>query len=228
MLLSHPNSDELKIADFGLSRRIQMGKLYPLKFGVPEFVSPECANGEGTGLGHDMWSIGIITYILLSGHSPFRGIHDMETLQRIQAGKWQFDESWWSHLSLEARDFITKLLVYQAEGRMDVHTALRHPWLERADKVWQDEYKISSKYLRDYFLLYREWYDNASCQRWFRRRPLEGAFTHPSKMVYPPGERYTPPPETPAEKSKKRTWEDAVPSRSPLNYEIGVFKSESQ
>ncbi|XP_022920655.2 obscurin isoform X3 [Onthophagus taurus] len=230
LLLSHPGSDSLKITDFGLSRRISMGRLMPLKYGVPEYVSPECAKGEGTGLPHDMWSIGIITYILLSGISPFRGERDKETLIKIQEGKWEFEESWWKHMSFEARDFITKLLVYQAEGRMDVHTALRHPWLERCDKLWQDEYQISTKYLRDYFVFYREWYDNASCKNIYRRRPLEGAFTHASRMVYPPGERYTPPPSLPQPEPTPRkpaTWEDQIPSRSPLNYEIGAFKSES-
>lgn len=80
------------------------------------------------------------------------------------------------------------------------------------------------------FIFRRDWYDNASCRHWFRRRPLEGAFTHPSKMVYPPGERYSPPPLPTGERvpHKPRTWEDQLPTRSPLNYEIGGFKSESQ
>lgn len=132
-----------------------MGRHYPLKFGVPEYVSPECANGEGVGFGHDMWSVGIITYILLSGRSPFRGINDMETLINIRNGKWMFEDSWWSRISVEARDFISKLLVYQHEGRIDVRTALRHPWLERADKRYKDDFQISSKYLSDYWKLYR-------------------------------------------------------------------------
>lgn len=155
LLLSHPGSDQLKITDFGLSRRITLGKLYPLLYGVPEYVSPECALGEGTGLGHDMWSVGIITFILLSGRSPFLGAHDRETLTRIREGRWEFDEEWWRYMSFDARDFISKLLVYQADGRMDVHAALRHPWLERADRTYIDEYRISSKYLSDYYLLYR-------------------------------------------------------------------------
>ncbi|CAH0545686.1 unnamed protein product [Brassicogethes aeneus] len=230
LLIAHPGGDDLKITDFGLTRRIQYGRYAPLYYGVPEYVSPECANGEGVGFGHDMWSLGVITYILLSGRSPFRGGNDMETLIRIREGKWIFEDEWWSRISLEGRDFISKLLVYQADDRMDVTTALRHPWLERADKRYQDDFQISSRYLGDYWGLYREWYDNASCRRWFRRRPLEGAFTHPSRMVYPPGEFYTPrstpaPPERAAR--PKSSWEDQLPTRSPLNYEIGAFKSES-
>lgn len=132
-----------------------MGRLYPLLYGVPEYVSPEAVNGEGTGLPHDMWSLGIMTYILLSGRSPFRGNDDRETLTRIREGRWVFDDDWWIHISSEGRDFISKLLVYQAEGRMDVHAALRHPWLERADKIYTDEYRIESRYLSDYYKFYR-------------------------------------------------------------------------
>lgn len=145
----------MKITDFGLARRINMGHYYSLNYGVPEYVSPECANGEGVGFGHDMWCVGIITYILLSGRSPFRGLNDMETLIRVREGKWSFDDEWWSRISWEGRDFISKLLVYNADGRMDVRTALRHPWLERADKRYHDEFQISSRYLSDYWRLYR-------------------------------------------------------------------------
>ncbi len=55
-----------------------------LDYGQPEFVAPEIVNMEGAGLGSDMWSCGIVTYLLLSGVSPFRGQNDRETLQRIQ------------------------------------------------------------------------------------------------------------------------------------------------
>ncbi|XP_018567720.1 obscurin isoform X4 [Anoplophora glabripennis] len=230
LLISHPGGDDLKITDFSLTRRIEHGNYYPLKYGMPEYVSPEVINGDGVGYGQDMWSVGIMTYILLSGRSPFRGANDRETLTNIREGRWTFDDSWWSRISVEGKDFISRLLVYDTEGRMNVRDALRHPWLEKADKRYQDEFQIRSTYLSDYWRLYREWYDNASCRRWFRRRPLEGAFTHPSKMVYPPGEYYSPR-ATPAPLDKtartRTTWEDQLPTRSPLNYEIGVIKSES-
>ncbi|GBP12338.1 Obscurin [Eumeta japonica] len=200
LLLSHAGSDELKICDFGLSRRIMFGKHAALDFGMPEFVAPEVANGEGVSFGADMWSVGIITYILLSGHSPFRGLNDRETLTKIREGHWGWhDEEWWSRFSLECRDFISKLLIFNWHERMDVNTALSHPWLTRVDKIYHDEYQITTDRLRNYYNLYRsvegglrDWMSNASCRNWFRRRPLSGAFEHPSKMVYPPGEIYTP------------------------------------
>lgn len=146
----------MKICDFGLARRIHYGKLANLDFGMPEFVSPEIANNEGVGLNTDMWSLGIITYILLGGYSPFRGINDRETLTNVKEGKWEFkDSEWWSRISSEGKDFITKLLVYQAEGRMDVKAALKHPWLLFADKIPSDAYKISTDRLKNYYNSYR-------------------------------------------------------------------------
>ncbi|XP_050680436.1 obscurin isoform X3 [Leptidea sinapis] len=192
LLISHVGSDELKICDFGLSRRVtcQLGALH---YGMPEFVAPEVARGEGVGLPADLWSVGIITYILLSGHSLFRGANDRETLTRLRDGKWTWhDEEWWSRLSLECRDFISKLLVDKWQERLDVDSALRHPWIDFDDKIYRDEFLITTDRLRNYYNLYKDWRSNAQCRTWFRRRPLEGAFDHPSKMVYPPGELYTP------------------------------------
>jgi serine/threonine protein kinase len=85
--------------------------------GMPEFVAPEIVNGDGVGLGADMWSVGIITYLLLSGNSPFRGANDRETLTRIKEGKYEFKDELFSCISAEAKDFIQRLLVYSAEDR---------------------------------------------------------------------------------------------------------------
>lgn len=54
---------------------------------MPEYVSPEIVNGDAVGYPADMWAVGIITYILLSGYSPFKGLNDRETLTLIKEGK---------------------------------------------------------------------------------------------------------------------------------------------
>ncbi|XP_012273370.1 obscurin isoform X3 [Orussus abietinus] len=231
LLISHTGGDDLKIGDFGLARKISHGRLMTLAYGMPEYVAPEVVNDDGVSFGADMWSVGVITYILLSGMSPFRGKNDRDTLTRIKNGLWDFDE-YWSNISSEAKDFIKSLLAYQPEVRLDVKRALRHPWLENADRLSTDLYKISSENLKNYYTLFRDWYSNASCRTWYRRRKLNGAFEHPSKMVYPPGQKYTPEasPErcfTPKKKPSPRTWENQVPSRDPIDTEIGIIKSES-
>ncbi|KAL0901988.1 hypothetical protein ABMA27_007123 [Loxostege sticticalis] len=229
LLLSHAGSDELKLCDFGLSRRIQFGKHATLDYGMPEFVAPEVASGEGVSFAADMWSVGIITYILLSGHSPFRGVNDRETLTRIREGRWEWhDEEWWSRLSRESRDFISRLLAYSMHERMDVDAALQHPWLTLADKIYHEEYHITTDRLRNYYNLYRDWTGNASCRTWFQRRPLSGAFEHPSKMVYPPGEVYTPE-GTPERSSRDRSagpWDLKFKQWEHPDWEVSA-KSES-
>lgn len=229
LLIGHVGSDDLKICDFGLARRIHLSNLAPLDYGMPEFVSPEVVNRDGVGLPHDMWSVGIITYVLLSGSNPFRGSNDRETLTNIQEGRWEFRETIWQYISPEAKDFITRLIVYTTSGRMDVKTALRHPWFNIIERRYDDEYQITTDRLRNYHNLFRDWYSNASCRNYFRRRPLSGAFTHPSRMVYPPGEYYTPE-QTPEPVRQPRTriaWEDKLQRFHHPDYELGMIKSES-
>lgn len=192
---------------------------------MPEYVAPEVVKGENVSFYQDMWSVGIITYILLGGFNPFRGDNDRETLNRIIEGSWEFRGSIWDHISIEGKDFISKLLVYTAEKRMNVKTALRHPWFDIINRRYEDEYKIGTDRLRTYQRYLTEWYDNASCRTYFRRRPLSSAFDHPSKMVYPPGMVYTPEntPEPQEREPNDQQWRDFG-----LFDDVDVgFKSES-
>uniref|UniRef100_A0A3B3ZJK4 non-specific serine/threonine protein kinase n=1 Tax=Periophthalmus magnuspinnatus TaxID=409849 RepID=A0A3B3ZJK4_9GOBI len=100
----------IKIIDFGLAHRIEPGAEFKNIFGTPEFVAPEIVNYEQLGLEADMWSIGVITYILLSGASPFLGETKQETLGNISAVNYDFDEEVFSHTSELAKSFIRQLL----------------------------------------------------------------------------------------------------------------------
>lgn len=80
------------------------------------------------------------------------------------------------------------------------------------------------------FVYSSDWYNNASCRTWFRRRKLETAFDHPSRMVYPPGHKYTPEPSDDriSKKPPAKPRDIQIPTREPLDTEIGIIKSESQ
>jgi len=189
ILFTRPGGSEIKICDFALARRI-VG-VVKMEYGQPEFVAPEIVNGEGATFASDMWSIGIITYLMLSGVSPFRGQNDRETLQRIQMGDIDFDFELWQNISREAKHFVANLLVYKPEERMSVRQALAHPWLQILKQPGieiSEQYQISTERLRNYYVGLKEWITNAACDFMYRRRPLHGAFTHPSCMVYPAGE----------------------------------------
>ncbi|KAK8750916.1 hypothetical protein OTU49_015055 [Cherax quadricarinatus] len=226
ILVVRPNGLEIKIGDLSLARQIKLNDLQPLDYGMPEYVAPEVANNEGVSFSADMWAVGIITYILLSGTSPFRGENDRETLTKVQKGELNFNMEAFTHISDAAKDFIAKLLIFKSELRMDVKSALKHPWMDLALDQPRDPYRINTDRLRSYYSRFRDWYGNASCRRWYRRRTLASCFTHPSKMVYPPGEVYTPPesPEREILPAKPEDYE--IPHRD-YSYELDVIKNDS-
>ncbi|XP_054632441.1 death-associated protein kinase 2 isoform X3 [Dunckerocampus dactyliophorus] len=120
----------IKIIDFGLAHKMEAGADFKNIFGTPEFVAPEIVNYEPLGLEADMWSIGVITYILLSGASPFLGETKQETLGNISAMSYEFDEEFFSNTSELAKSFITQLLVKDTRKRMSIKDALNHPWIK--------------------------------------------------------------------------------------------------
>ncbi|KAF3817895.1 hypothetical protein GH733_013744 [Mirounga leonina] len=124
---------DLKIIDFGLAHKIDFGNEFKNIFGTPEFVAPEIVNYEPLGLEADMWSIGVITYILLSGASPFLGDTKQETLANVSAVNYEFEEEYFSNTSALAKDFIRRLLVKDPKKRMTIQDSLQHPWIKPKD-----------------------------------------------------------------------------------------------
>ncbi|XP_029284754.1 myosin light chain kinase family member 4 isoform X2 [Cottoperca gobio] len=122
-------TNKIKIIDFGLARRYKPREKLRVNFGTPEFLAPEVINYEFVSFPTDMWSLGVITYMLLSGLSPFLGDDDNETLNNILACQWNFEEEEFTDISDEAKDFITLLLVKSKSWRMSAAESLRHPWL---------------------------------------------------------------------------------------------------
>ncbi|NWX61450.1 DAPK3 kinase, partial [Promerops cafer] len=136
----------IKLIDFGLAHKIEDGVEFKNIFGTPEFVAPEIVNYEPLGLAADMWSIGVITYILLSGASPFLGETKQETLANITAVNYDFDEEFFSNTSDLAKDFIQKLLVKDTRKRLTIQEALSHPWitvrLNKENDLLKDETRV--------------------------------------------------------------------------------------
>ncbi|XP_025769329.1 myosin light chain kinase, smooth muscle [Puma concolor] len=100
----------IKLIDFGLARKLENAGSLKVLFGTPEFVAPEVINYEPIGYATDMWSIGVICYILVSGLSPFMGDNDNETLANVTSATWDFDDEAFDEISDDAKDFISNLL----------------------------------------------------------------------------------------------------------------------
>ncbi|XP_077412817.1 uncharacterized protein mylk4a isoform X2 [Vanacampus margaritifer] len=134
-------TNKIKIIDFGLARIYKPREKLRVNFGTPEFLAPEVINYDFVSFSTDMWSLGVITYMLLSGLCPFLGDDDNETLNNILACQWNFEEQEFVETSEEAKDFITRLLNVNKSWRMGASEALKHPWLSDASL----HYKLNTK-----------------------------------------------------------------------------------
>ncbi|XP_037644305.1 myosin light chain kinase 3 isoform X2 [Sebastes umbrosus] len=122
-------TNKVKIIDFGLARVYKPREKLRVNFGTPEFLAPEVINYDFVSFNTDMWSLGVIAYMLLSGLCPFLGDDDNETLNNILACKWNFEEREFIDTSEEAKDFISRLLIVNKSWRIGASEALKHPWL---------------------------------------------------------------------------------------------------
>ncbi|KAK1330613.1 hypothetical protein QTO34_010809 [Cnephaeus nilssonii] len=129
ILCVNQTGHQIKIIDFGLARRYKPREKLKVNFGTPEFLAPEVVNYEFVSFPTDMWSVGVITYMLLSGLSPFLGETDAETMNFIVNCCWDFEADTFEGLSEDAKDFVSQLLVKEKSCRMSATQCLKHAWL---------------------------------------------------------------------------------------------------
>ncbi|KAI9728455.1 MAG: hypothetical protein M1828_003856 [Chrysothrix sp. TS-e1954] len=123
---------DLLIADFGLSRIMDEEQFHVLTTtcGTPGYMAPEIFNKSGHGKPVDVWAIGVITYFLLCGYTPFDRDSNIEEMQAIMSADYSFTPlEYWRHVSLPARQFINRCLTTDPVARMTAEQALAHPWV---------------------------------------------------------------------------------------------------
>ncbi|XP_624284.3 serine/threonine-protein kinase 17A isoform X3 [Apis mellifera] len=119
---------DVKLCDFGISRYISHGADIREILGTPDYVAPEVLNYEPISLATDMWSIGVLLYVLLTGCSPFGGDTKQETFCNISRCRLDFPDDLFEDVSEEARDLMRKLMVKDPNERLTVTECLQHPW----------------------------------------------------------------------------------------------------
>ena len=182
ILCKSKDSHLIKIIDFGLTKKLKQGEDVRILFGTPEFVSPEVISYEPVSTTSDMWSVGVICYVLLSGLSPFMGDSDVETFANISGINYDFEDEAFDNISDEAKDFISKLLVKFQNKRLTAAQCLMHPWLLSGEKSSKKE--INTEKLKS-FLMRRRWQKAAHAIRalgrftslGFRQDAKDGAST---------------------------------------------------
>lgn len=130
LLMSEDNHSYIKLADFGFAARCHTEKCLTKQCGTPFFVSPEILMRQPYDQQSDMWSVGCIIFLLLSGNLPFMGRSQKELFRKIVSGKYEFKEADWANVSPDAKDLVQKLLVLNPDERITSSQALRHKWMK--------------------------------------------------------------------------------------------------
>lgn len=133
LLKNHESDTNVKIADFGFAKRVENSELLSTQCGTPGYVSPEVVNGEKYGLEVDMWSVGVILYILLGGYPPFIANDQKELFRMIKAADYEFHDMYWCDITSTPKDLISRLLEPNPRDRHHVDKALAHPWFNDSE-----------------------------------------------------------------------------------------------
>jgi len=123
----------LKIADFGFAVHNGTGETLRSLAGSPNYLAPEIVSNRPYGVAVDVWSLGVITYILLCGYMPFDHPRQSELFRIISSGRFTFPAKDWDAISPEAKDFVSRLLVVDPRDRLTAEAALRHRWITTTD-----------------------------------------------------------------------------------------------
>ena len=119
----------VKICDFGTSLMVEKGGVQKKLVGSSYYIAPEVLK-KHYNQKCDIWSCGVILYILLSGKPPFEGEDDNEIMANVTIGQYDLNCAPFNRISKSAKDLIKKLLVMDINKRISAHDALNHPWFK--------------------------------------------------------------------------------------------------
>ena len=133
LLYSRPSPDEnIKLADFGLAYILSPDALVSTACGTPGYIAPEVLNNTGYGKEVDMWALGVVMFILLSGCPPFFDDSIQNLFKLIRSGTFQFYQPEFDSVSDDAKDMIRRLLWVDKDARMTSGQVMDHPWMKTA------------------------------------------------------------------------------------------------
>lgn len=170
--------NRIKLIDFGLARRFDPGQTLQVMFGTPDFAAPEVLSYERVTPAADLWSVGVICYVLLSGLSPFMGNSDLETMTNVTRASYDFDDDSFDPISSEAKDFISKLLIKEPKRRLKPSECLDHKWLAKTPAKRGKMTQLSKTKLKKY-VVRRRWQKAVTAIMALRRMGANLSLTGP-------------------------------------------------
>merc|ERR1712206_26406 len=146
-------NNTLKVIDFGLACEFTPGQFLKTKAGTPYYVAPQVLAGKYNELA-DVWSLGVIMFVLLCGYPPFYGDTDADVLAKVRLGSYTFNPKDWKQVSADAKELITCLLKFDPKERYTAEQALNHKWVVREapnalSVDFQDMFKNFNSFSKD-------------------------------------------------------------------------------
>jgi calcium-dependent protein kinase len=148
ILLDTKKQNIIKIIDWGTARFYEKNKKMNRVSGTPYYIAPEVIL-EKYDEKCDVWSCGVIMYILLCGYPPFNADNDTEIMNKIKVGKFSFPAEEWDQISSEAKDLITKMLTYKSNERPSASDCLLHKWFTENTSKNNVDINFSQKCLQN-------------------------------------------------------------------------------
>eukprot|EP00741_Cyanophora_paradoxa_P006671 tig00001030_g6452.t1 len=124
---------EIKLTDFGLSKMFKEDQAMKTICGSPLYVAPEVLASKGYDLAVDLWSLGVILYVLLCGFPPFYSDNEAVLFKQIMKGEFDFPDPEWTEITPAAKELVRKLLEVDPKKRLTADQMLKHPWIAQAD-----------------------------------------------------------------------------------------------
>lgn len=137
MMSSNEMNSRVKVIDFGSAQEFIKGTFMTDVVGTAYYIAPEVLKKQYTEK-CDIWSCGVILYIMLCGFPPFGGNNDREILQKVSVGRVSFPSPEWDSISFEAKDLIQKMLNLNIAQRITAREALSHTWMHNASRVFMN------------------------------------------------------------------------------------------
>lgn len=136
LLLSNDSDSDIKIADFGFAKKCPKPKSLTTQCGTPGYVAPEILEGSKYDTQADMWSLGVIVYILLGGYPPFIEQNQRDLFRKIRTGQYKFHEEYWSQVSEGAKNLIRSMLTVNPDNRKSAQELIQSDqWMNEGDDV---------------------------------------------------------------------------------------------
>jgi len=149
LLASDAEDAPIKVADFGLARVCGAGDMMKTACGTPGYVAPEILKNKGYDSGAvDMWSVGVILYILLCGFPPFYEEELPALFDQILHARYDFPSPWWDNISQEAKNLVQMLLELDPKKRLTAKDTIQHEWCQGKAKT--DALDAATKSLKKY------------------------------------------------------------------------------